>query len=136
MKQLAAILLTVAAFDAATAASPVTGRWKTDDGKAIVEIGQCGATVCGRIMRILAPTPNGPPRDDFNPDPKLRNRPIQGMMVLTGFTEQGNLWKGHIYSPEEGKTYRSTLRRNADGTLRVQGCIAIFCKSIIWTPAR
>ena len=131
-----AALAALTVSSGAAAATPVNGRWLTDDRKAIVEIGPCGANICGRIARILAPTPDGPPRDEFNPDPKLRNRPIQGMIVLSVFQSYGKLWKVKIYSPEEGRTYRSTLRKNDDGTLRVQGCVAVFCKSLVWTPAR
>ena len=47
----------------AFAAASVSGRWLTEDGKAIVTIEPCGAMVCGRIVQILAPTPNGPPVD-------------------------------------------------------------------------
>ena len=61
---------------AAQAAQPITGRWITDDGKAIVTIQQCGKVACGHITKILAPTPNGPPVDERNPDPKLRHRPV------------------------------------------------------------
>lgn len=120
----------------AFAAQPVTGRWLTDDRKAIVEIGPCGKTLCGRIARILAPTPEGPPRDTNNPDPKLRGRPIQGLAVLTGFTADGEVWRGRIYSPEEGKTYRSVLQLGGNGALKVKGCIAIICRTVIWTRAR
>jgi phosphoenolpyruvate carboxylase len=34
------------------------------------------------------------------------------------------------------KTYRSMLRLNADGSLKVSGCIAFFCQSQRWTRAR
>ena len=57
------MLVALALPRAALAAEPVTGRWITDDGKAVVTIGHCGETVCGQISRILAPTPKGPPVD-------------------------------------------------------------------------
>ena len=125
-----------AALAAAPAAEPVTGRWITDDGKAIVTIGRCGKSVCGEISRILAPTPDGPPVDERNPDPALRKRPIQGLQVLTGFTANGGEWKGHIYSPEEGKTYRSVMRRAGPDTIKVKGCVLFFCKTQTWKRAR
>jgi len=120
----------------AFAAASVNGRWLTEDGKAIVTIEPCGATVCGRIVRILAPTPNGPPVDSNNPDRTLRQRRILGLEVLSGFVDKGKDWRGRIYSPEEGRTYRSILARNANGTLDVRGCIAFFCKSQTWKPVR
>lgn len=121
---------------AASAAEPITGRWLTDDGKAIVTIAPCGSAICGHITRILAPTPKGPPVDEYNPDPRLRKRPILGLAVLTGFVDKGADWRGRIYSPEEGKWYKSILRRNPDGSLKAQGCILFFCKTQRWKAAR
>ena len=120
----------------AQAAQSVTGNWLTIDGKAIVQIGFCGKALCGKVVKVLKPMPGRPTTDIANPDPKLRNRPIEGISILTGFSDAGSLWKGNIYDPESGKTYNSKLIRNPDGTLKVQGCIAFFCQTQIWTPAR
>ena len=137
--------LTLALLTAAPAfaAQPIDGSWLTQDQKAVVTIGPCGpgaasgaAQRCGRISRILAPTPNGPPRDERNPNKALRGRPILGLAVLSGFTDRGNDWRGRIYSPEEGKSYRSMLRLKPDGTLGVRGCVAIFCQSQTWRKTR
>jgi uncharacterized protein (DUF2147 family) len=121
----------------ALAATPVTGKWITAERDSIVEIGTCGATVCGKVLRVMKMMPNGKlPIDANNPDPALRGRSVQGMMVLTGFTDGGGLWIGRIYDPKSGKSYKSKLMRNADGTLKVQGCIAFLCQSFTWTAAR
>ena len=58
-----------------------------------------------------------------------------GLEVLIGFTDAGDDWRGKIYSPEEGKTYKSIVSRNPDGTLKVKGCISIFCRTLVWRPA-
>lgn len=129
---LPALLLPMASH----AAEPVTGRWVTEGGKALVEIAPCGKTLCGKIARVLRPVPGKPQNDVNNPDARLRDRPIVGLSILTGFTAAGAEWKGSIYDPERGKTYRSVLQRNADGTLNVKGCIAVFCQSQTWKPAR
>ncbi len=133
--RLAGLILLALLPASAFAAEPVTGRWITDDGKAIVTIGHCGTTVCGQISRILAATPKGPPVDEHNPDPTLRERPILGLQVLSGFTADGDAWHGRIYSPEEGKSYRSIMRRAAPDTIEVKGCIAFFCKTQTWQRA-
>lgn len=129
----AALLLTAGAADAAT---PVGGRWLTEEGNAVVTIGACGAAICGRITRLIKGPPSGPPVDRNNPDAKLRGRPLEGLAILTGFTDAGDDWRGRIYDPKSGKTYKSILRREADGSLKVQGCIAFFCRTQRWTPAR
>lgn len=132
---LAGFILLSSLSSGAFAAEPVTGRWITDDGKAIVTIGHCGSAVCGEISRILAPTPKGPPVDENNPEPALRKRPIQGLQVLTGFVADGDEWHGRIYSPEEGKTYRSVMQRAGPDTIKVKGCILFFCKTQVWKRA-
>ncbi|MFM9977590.1 MAG: DUF2147 domain-containing protein [Sphingomonadaceae bacterium] len=121
----------------AQAASPVTGRWLTVEKDSVVEIGACGNAVCGRIARILKPTDDGKPAiDKYNPDPALRARPIEGLVILSGFTPSGSVWNGRIYDPRSGKSYKSKLARNPDGTLKVQGCIAFLCQTQTWTAAR
>lgn len=130
------LLLPLLAFaTTAQAAEPIAGRWITDDGKAVVAIGRCGPVVCGRIVQILAPTPNGPPRDERNPNPRLRNRPVEGLEVLSGFTDHGADWRGRIYDPEAGKWYKSIVAREPGG-LKAQGCILFFCRAQHWKPAR
>ncbi len=121
----------------AQAAAPVTGKWLTVERDSIIEIGQCGNAVCGKIARILKPTADGKPAiDSYNPNPALRARPVLGINILTGFTDGGTLWNGQIYDPRRGKTYKSKLTRNPDGTLKVQGCIAFLCQTQVWTPAK
>ena len=132
---LSLLLPAVALTSPALAAQPITGRWITNDRKAIVTIAPCGPLICGRITRILAPTPKGPPVDERNPDPKLRKRPILGLEVLSGFTDKGKDWRGRIYDPEGGKWYKSILKRESGG-IAAQGCIAFFCRTQHWTPAR
>lgn len=121
----------------AQAAMPVSGRWFTDNKDSIIEIGQCGAVVCGKIVKIIAPTKDGKPAvDSNNPNPALRGRPILGMTLLSDFKVDGNSWRGQIYDPRAGKTYKSFLAKLPNGTLQVKGCVGPFCRTIIFTPAR
>ena len=58
------------------------------------------------------------------------------MPILSGFADAGGDWRGRIYDPRNGKSYKSIVSKNADGSLKVQGCIAIFCQTQLWKPAR
>ncbi len=136
MRPALSILLLAALPSLAHAAQPVDGRWVTDDGKALVRIGRCGKSLCGKIVRILAKTPTDNPTDIHNPDPKLRGRPVKGLTVLSGFHEDGDSWRGKIYDPEHGKTYRSVMTRGSANTIKVKGCIVFFCKTQTWTRAK
>lgn len=119
----------------AAAPAPITGRWVTAEGKAVVEIAPCGPSVCGRIVRVLKPRLGGPAVDVKNPDPAQRRRSIEGITILNGFRPDASRWKGQIYDPESGRTYRSELTRTG-GTLTVKGCWGPFCRSQQWTVAR
>lgn len=121
----------------AHAAAPVTGRWVTQSKDGVVEIYECGATICGKLAKFLVTPPNGLGQKDINnPDKALRNRTLLGMNILTGFKADGNEWKGKIYDPKSGKTYRSVVYKGKSGNLVVKGCIGPFCQAQTWTPAR
>lgn len=120
----------------AEAASPIAGRWITADGSGEVTVGPCGGTVCGKLTRILKARAGAASTDANNADPALRSRPILGMPILSGFTDQGKDWRGTIYDPRNGKSYKSIVARGENGTLSVKGCIAFLCQTQVWQPAR
>lgn len=114
----------------------INGRWLTEEKDSIIVISQCGKTVCGKIERILVKTPDDNQKDVYNPDPKLRSRPVVGLPVLLSFTPDGTKWRGKAYDPKSGKTYRAIVTLLKSGKLKVQGCIGPFCQSQYWTSAR
>jgi uncharacterized protein (DUF2147 family) len=122
---------------AAAAPQTVEGLWLNDDKKGLVQIAPCGTKLCGRIVKVLSRDPNAPKTDVHNPDPALRGRGFVGLPVLTGFARSGSSWTGgRAYDPESGKSYRSTLSLNPDGSLRVTGCVLFICESRRWTRVR
>jgi hypothetical protein len=72
----------------------------------------------------------GRPRlDAQNTDPSLRARPL-------GLTPAaGGGWAGRIYSPEDGQTYRATVRQTAADTLAIEGCVLFICHKQVWRSA-
>lgn len=135
---LSASLATAAAMAAlavpALAADPISGRWVVEDKTAVVTIGDCGNSVCGRISKFLETPPDGADqRDVNNPNKSLRSRKLMGLPVLTDLRQDGDLWRGDIYDPEGGKTYRSVIRRKSANRLEVKGCVGPFCQTQIWT---
>jgi len=120
---------------AVTPATPV-GLWRTDDGKALIRIAPCGDRLCGRIAQILDSGAAVPRTDINNPDPRLRDRPLVGLLTLWGFTRHGEAWDGgRAYDPKSGKSYRSSLQLERDGSLAVAGCVLFVCQSRRWTRA-
>lgn len=120
------------AAPALAAPVPVTGRWLTQGGKGVVEVAPCGSQLCGRIVKIVRPDPGKPLNDANNPDKAKQSRPILGISILSGFVAAGDRYKGQIYDPESGRTYRSELRREGD-VLKVKGCFGPFCRTQDWT---
>jgi uncharacterized protein (DUF2147 family) len=136
-KLCAALMTTVLCATAAYSAAPISGRWVTENKDAVVEIAPCGTSVCGKIAKFLVTPPQGAGQKDIhNPDKSLRSRTILGMNILSGFKAQGNEWKGQIYDPKSGKTYRSIVYVGKSGNLVVKGCIGPFCQAQTWTAAR
>ncbi len=115
-------------------AQSVFDNWTTEDGRAVVTIARCGSSVCGTISRVLV-SMEANQRDVNNPNPRLRNRTIQGLRVLSGFTRDGNRYRGgQIYDPENGREYNARFRLLNANTLRVTGCVlgGIVCQSQDW----
>jgi uncharacterized protein (DUF2147 family) len=102
----------------------------------VVRIAPCGAGLCGTIAKVADTSGAAPKTDIHNPNASLRGRAILGLPVLTGFVDAGSYWKGRAYDPKTGKTYRSTLELNPDGTLKVSGCILFICEAKRWTRVR
>ncbi|PKP88857.1 MAG: DUF2147 domain-containing protein [Alphaproteobacteria bacterium HGW-Alphaproteobacteria-17] len=116
----------------AAAPAPITGRWKTDDGKAIVAMAPCGARMCGRIDRLLVKEPAGGQRDERNPDKAKRDRKVEGMQIYWDLAPTADGWKGEGYSPEDGRYYKAHLRVNGN-KLTMKGCVSLFCRTVTWT---
>lgn len=135
MKRVVSIILALAMAPPAGAAAPITGKWFTVGNRSIVDIAPCGAMLCGKLARILVPV-KGTGNDTNNPDAAMHNRPLIGLNILSNFKDAGKQWEGRIYDPEHGKTYRSIVFRNGDGTLAVKGCIAFFCQTQTWKPVK
>lgn len=119
------------------AAQPIAGRWMTKEKDSVVTIAKCGATYCGRLTQYLVTPPGGADQKDVNnPNPKLRTRKLLGVALLSGFKADGDVWRGTIYDPRNGKSYRSVLKRKSDTVLEVKGCIGPFCQAQNWTRAK
>jgi uncharacterized protein (DUF2147 family) len=113
---------------ASFAADPI-GNWRVKDGTALIRIAPCGGSFCGTISWTSSPG-----LDEHNPDPSKRDRPIVGTQILLRMQAAGaDRWDGKIYNPENGKTYTGHITLVDPNTLRVQGCLLLFCGGEDWT---
>jgi uncharacterized protein (DUF2147 family) len=137
-----ALLAGLAALSAATpalAADPVEGLWLIETGRAKVLIAPCEsqpAKLCGHTvwLKTLVGDDGKPRHDQENPNPARRGDPLMGMQVLRDFRQvaAGRWSGGKVYDPNTGKTYDSKMRINADGTLKLEGCVLVICRAQTW----
>ena len=119
------------AVAANAAAASINGRWTTKEKDSVVEIAACGTAMCGRVAKFLKTPPGGVDQKDKN----LRSRKVMGMAVLHSLKADGEVWRGTIYDPRNGKSYRSVVYLQKNGNLNVKGCLGPICQSQVWTPA-
>jgi uncharacterized protein (DUF2147 family) len=113
----------------------IIGNWINAEGDGIIEITLAKTKYVGTIIGTPDPIHNGR-KDIKNPDQKLRDRLLEGLTILKGFSyQEENLWSGGtIYDPNTGKTYKCKLSLNDDGTLKVRGYVGIslFGRTEVW----
>lgn len=110
---------------AAVFAQDVIGKWKLEDGTAIVEVYQQADVFNGKIVWLQNPTEaDGTPAvDNLNPDPKLRTRQLIGLNMLSNLKKSGSEYSGgSIYDPGNGKTYNCSMKVEGD-VLKVRGSL-------------
>ncbi len=139
---LVAVLAAVLCAPALRAAPPdaIVGTWLTDDGASKVEIsaGRAadGSSVyVGKVVWLKEPLRDGKPlRDANNSDAALRERPIMGLQILSGFKAAGGGWSGGtVYSPRAGKSYPAELAIAPDGRLQIKVAAGLLSKTDYWT---
>ena len=125
MKKIIISMVAMLAPLAAAFAQDVVGKWKLDDGSAIVEVYKQGDAFNGKIVWLQDPTePDGSPAvDNKNPDAKLRSRKLIGLNMLSGLKKSGAEYTGgSIYDPGNGKTYNCSMKVEGD-VLKVRGSL-------------
>jgi uncharacterized protein (DUF2147 family) len=135
MRQLIFIILITISLTAFGQPQPdaIVGEWLTaaKDGK--VQIYKSGNKFFGKIS--WGNRPNG--KDTNNPDPKLRDQNLIGLVILKDFSFNGkDKWEdGTIYDPNNGKTYSCVIRLKDEKTLEVRGYIGISLlgRTEVWT---
>lgn len=132
-----AIAAALSAFSAPAGANArdIGGLWLSPSHEAHVQIVRCGESWCGKLLSVLPFKSNPKVLDVHNKDPKLRDKPVVGMMLITGFKGGPNKWTGgRVYNPGDGNWYRGAITLVDEDHLQLKGCaFAILCKSQTWT---
>jgi uncharacterized protein (DUF2147 family) len=113
------------------------GKWVNEEAIARFEFFKIGNTYNAKIIWLAKPqNENGGQKlDNNNPDKNLRNRPILGMVILTGlqFSVNDLMWiRGKIYSPEKGETVDCKIRLNNKNEIALIASKGIFSSTKKW----
>jgi uncharacterized protein (DUF2147 family) len=77
-----------------------------------------------------------PKKDGNNKDPKLRDRPLVGSVLMWHLRyDDGEYVDGSVYNPEDGGTYRLKAEVLGEESLKIRGYlgISLFGQSKIWS---
>jgi uncharacterized protein (DUF2147 family) len=117
----------VAQVDSAMA-NAILGEWLTGEKTSKILIYKDGDEYLGKISWLKEPERDGKPRvDEKNPEERLRNQPLMGLVILRGFTFDGeDTWTGgKIYDPKSGNDYSAKMTLADPKTLNLRGYILI-----------
>ena len=84
----------------------IAGTWLTEGGDSKVEISRSGPSYGGKVVWLKEPERDGKPLHDANnSNASLRDRPIMGVEILSGFSYAASgVWSGGtVYSPRKGR---------------------------------
>jgi uncharacterized protein (DUF2147 family) len=117
----------------------IIGKWLSADKDAIIEVYQQDSKYFGKITWLKDPlNGNGKPQtDENNPDPRLRTRPVMGLVILRDLVyDKDNLWiNGMIYDPDSGDDYNCKLSLKDNNTIELRGYVGfpLFGRTEVWT---
>jgi uncharacterized protein (DUF2147 family) len=89
----------------------------------------------GTYTGILAWSPESK-KDVNNKDPKLRDRPVVGIVLMWNLRyDDGEYTGGYVYNPEDGGTYRFKAEVLTPQSLKIRGYlgIALFGQTQKWS---
>ena len=125
MKKILTLCFALILSSSLSFAQDVVGKWKLDDGSAIVEVYKAGDCYNGKIVWLETPTykDGSPVLDTNNPDKNLQSRQLIGLNMLSGLKKvDGEYKNGNIYDPGNGKTYYCSMKVKGD-VLKVKGSL-------------
>ncbi|WP_423140654.1 DUF2147 domain-containing protein [Parablastomonas sp. CN1-191] len=129
-----AAALALAATGQPAYASPPPGIdgmiWINPFNSVKVRTEQCGESLCGRVVWA---TPGA--EEEAREGGTAR---LVGTELLQDYRPSGpGRWSGHVFVPDMGHRFSSTLELQGGGKLKVSGCIlaGLVCKSQIWRRA-
>ena len=124
----------------------LVGVWLNEEKDGKVEVfKKPDGTYYGKIIWVkndFNEDGSKPKRDRKNPEEKLRNRVVNGLVILThlSWDASDKEWVGgQIYDTKSGKTYSCYCKLQPDGTLYFKGFVTgmpFLGRSTVWTRTK
>lgn len=132
------MILATGSLFAQSQADKILGTWLNEEKDGKIEIYKTGEKYFGKIVwgkELYEPDGKTSRTDRKNPDPKLRSRKLEGLVILTNFRYDDDEWEGgKIYDPKSGKTY-SCVMRFKGSILVIKGYVGVtwLGRTTVWT---
>lgn len=135
------VLVLAVSKSIAQAPDDLCGIWLTEDSRGKIQIykNTTLGTYEGKVIWQQNPNDaNGKEKiDTKNPDPKLRTRSFQNMVVITGLkwdAEDKRWYDGKVYNPEDGNFYSCKARMDDKNTIFFRGylLVSLLGKTTTW----
>ena len=131
MKSIFTALALVGAASAASAASPIEGRWTNPKGSVVVDVAPCGPNYCGTVVRAS---------DKAKANArKGGTRNLVGRQILTGLRPIGSgRYRGKAFVPKRNLYAAATVRQINPNMMEIEGCalMGLICDEQRWTRVR
>jgi uncharacterized protein (DUF2147 family) len=128
------ILLSLAALSvlsgpaAASAKSPLEGRWK--NGRMEVVISNCGRDLCGTVVKAS-------PKQQAKAE-RGSGTDLVGARLIEDIEKTGpNSYRARVFLADRNMHASGTIRQVSRDQLKVRGCVlGVICKSKTWDRVR
>jgi len=109
------------------------GSWATSNLTSVVEVNRCKDSLCAEIAWLWDVAVEGRKMtDEKNASQAKQKMPLVGLQLFSKFNKDGADWRGRIYNPEDGRTYRATVTLYSKNILKLKGCWGPFCLTQYW----
>ncbi|MEJ2117837.1 MAG: DUF2147 domain-containing protein [Alphaproteobacteria bacterium] len=119
----------------AQTAEDAFGKWRHPENGSLISVYKCGGKLCAKVVKVTDPSR----KDSKNPNPKLRNRSVVGVVIMKGAKKTSKTaWSGNLYNTQDGKTYSGTVTVIDKNHLKLQGCVlgGLICQGPTWTRVK
>jgi len=132
---LAATMFAAPGAAQAASAEDAFGVWRHPENGSLVRMYQCGGGLCAKVIKVRDPSRT----DVHNPNPELRDRPIEGIVIMRSARKSGETrWKGRLYNTQDGETYSGVITVQSEKRLKLEGCVlgGLVCQGVTWNRVR